>query len=87
MRTKDVMKKFDLCRQYDVFEVWLKECGFSIDDLPLSAKTETGEDVIVEATRDDDGKIVWKISTMQKNDWIRVNYYYDDGLVEELYEH
>ena len=85
--TREVTKMFDLGRQYDVFEPWLKENGFSIEDLPLTAKTELGEDVIVEAWRDDDGKLVWKISTLQKNRWYRVNVYYDDGTVEELYEH
>jgi hypothetical protein len=83
--TREIKRRFDLCRQYDVFEPWLFECGFSWEDLPLTAKTETGEDVIVDAFSQDD-KIVWQISTLQGNGWIRVNLYYEDGTVEELYE-
>ena len=85
--TKEITKMFDLGRQYDVYAPWLKANGYTTEDLPLHAKTEHGEDVIVEATHDENGKIVWKITTVQKNRWYRINYYYDDGTVEELYEH
>lgn len=84
--TIDVRKKFDLYRQYDVYEPWLKENGFTLNDLPLSAKTDCGEDVIIEAERDDDGNIIWKISTFQDNGWLRINRYHNDGTVEESYE-
>ena len=84
--TKDVAKKFDLCRQYDVYGPWLKENGFKLEDLPLTTTTETGEDVIIMAQLDNDGEIVWKISTLQDNGWIRINYYHKDGTVEEMFE-
>lgn len=82
--TTKVKRMFDLCRQYDVYEPWLKENGFTLQDLPLTAKTEDGEDVIVEAL-EQDGEVVWKITTVQSNNWLRTNYYYEDGTVEELY--
>ena len=89
--TKEVKRMFDLCRQYDVYEPWLKDNGFSLEDLPLVAENETGERVIIEAERDENGNPIWKISTLQEgnkyHNWIRVNYYYEDGTVEELYEH
>ena len=83
--TENIKRKFDLCRQYDVFEPWLKECGYSWNDLPLTAKTESGEDVIVDAFTQDE-KIVWHIATLQDNGWIRINLYYEDGTVEELFD-
>lgn len=83
--TTEITRLFDLGRQYDVFEPWLKENGRSIEDLPLSAETEDGEYVIVEAF-EQDGDIVWHISTVQSNNWVRINNYYRDGTVEEYYE-
>ena len=85
--TKEVKKMFDLCRQYDVFEPWLKENGYTIEDLPLAAKNEDGESVIIESGGTDErGKVIWRISTLQSNRWMRVNYYYYDGYIEETYE-
>ena len=85
--TTDVKKKFDLHHQYDVFLPWLHENGVSMRDLPVTAQTETGETVIVEVNgRDDDGHWIWRISTLQENGWIRVNNYYYDGTVDEMFE-
>ena len=83
--TTDVLKLYDLNRQYDVYEPWLKENGFSLKDLPLAAVTADGENCLVDVCNDD-GEIVWKISTFQKNGWTRINYYYRDGSTEEMYE-
>lgn len=52
----------------------------------MAAKTEFGENMIVDARYDDDGEVVWKISTMQDNDWLRINRYDKNGTVEEAYE-
>lgn len=46
-----------------------------------STTNEEGENLIVEVT----GEYV-KLTTMQSNNWARVNYYYKDGTIEELYE-
>ena len=82
--TKEIKQELKLSGQYRVFERWLKANGYSTEDLPLAAETEDGEDVIVEAEHDEDG-LVWKISTLQKNGWMRINYYYKDGTIEETY--
>lgn len=83
--TKEVAKKFDLYNQYAVYQPWLEENGFTLQDLPLSAKTECGEDVIVDAYYEED-ELIWKISTVQSNGWLRINCYHPDGTVEEMYE-
>lgn len=82
--TTEVKKLYDLCGQYAVFEPWLKENGYTLKDLPLTAQTEDGEDVIVEAYTQD-GEIVWMISTMQNNGWMCIKRYYIDGTVEESF--
>ena len=84
--TTNVAKKFDLHGQYHVFQPWLEENGFSLEDLPLTAKTEDGETVIVEAYYNEEKELIWKISTCQDNGWIRVNHYHPDGTVEESFE-
>ena len=83
--TLEVKKMYDLGRQYDVIGPWLKENGCTINDLPLSAKNDSGEDVIVEAQIDENGDPIWKITTIQKNEWSRINFYHRDGTVEEMY--
>lgn len=84
--TTEIKKMYDLGFQYDVFEPWLKANGFELENLPLTAETEDGENVIVEAYRDENGELVWKISTLQDNGWMRINIYYSDHTVEELYK-
>lgn len=42
---------------------------------------ELEEDIVVDVS-----KKALKISTIQKNGWIRVNIYYKDGTTEEYYE-
>ena len=76
---------YDLARQYDVFEPWLNENGITKEDLPVTAKTDFGTTVIVDAEECLDGT-VWKITTPQGNGWNRIHYYHKDGTVEELYE-
>ena len=84
--TTQVAKKFDLHRQYDVFGKWLEENGFTLEDLPLTATTETRESVMIWAYTHPEEGLVWQISTLQENGVIRINHYYKDGTVEELYE-
>lgn len=83
--TKEVAKKFDLYGQYAVYQPWLEENGFTLEDLPLTAKTECNEDVIVDAYYEGD-ELIWKITTIQSNGWLRTNYYHSDGTVEETFE-
>lgn len=46
----------------------------------LFGKNSNGENVIV--NRGDDCVYT---ETFQSNDWVRTNYYYEDGTVEELF--
>lgn len=86
MNTNEVAKKYDLCGQYNVYMPWLEENGFTLQDLPLTAKTDCGEDVIVDAYYNDEKELIWKISTVQDNGWIKILHYHPDGTVEETYE-
>ena len=88
MDTNEVIKKYDLAFQYGVFEPWLKENGFTIEDLPLTATTELGEEVVIECEWNEDlHERVWKTSVLQQNGWLRVKRYYADHTIEETYEH
>lgn len=85
--TNEIKKKYGLCVQYSIYEPWLKENGFNIENLPLAAKTEDGEDVIIEnGGFDDDGNIIWRISTFQTNGWTAIREYYKDGTITETFE-
>lgn len=54
--------------------------------LPLSGENENGESVIIEAGETEDGHRYFALSTIQDNDWVRVNEYYDDETITETYE-
>ena len=54
--------------------------------LPVGGTNVDGEDVIIEKGKRD-GQNFFKVGTLQNNGWIRVNYYWEDGTREELYEH
>lgn len=85
--TNEVKKMYDLCRQYDVFKPWLTENGYAIEDLPLAAENEDGEAVILQiAGTDERGDPIFEMTTAQSNGWLRINYYYRDGTVEETYK-
>lgn len=47
---------------------------------PLAAINEDGEDVIIER-----GVDFYRLTTMQKNNWLRINTYYADGTADETY--
>jgi len=59
--------------------------GFSDKDLPLTYTNENDEYVILERSKQGDEE-VYILKTAQKNDWIRVNVYYQNGTAEEYYE-
>lgn len=49
--------------------------------LPLNGKNENGEMVIVEGNAS-----CYRLTTVQKNDWLRINEYYPDGTTTETFE-
>lgn len=84
--TTEVRKKYDLGSQYSVIEPWLKENGKSVEDLPLTAKTDDGQDVIVEfGGLDEDGNNIYQLTYLQDNGWARINRLYADFTVEESF--
>ena len=52
-------------------------------ELPLCGTNDDGEAVVIEWSNDYNA---YKVATLQHNGWVRVNYYYEDGTVEEIYE-
>lgn len=53
--------------------------------LPLVAENEFNERVIIE--KRNNGELeYYKVSTLQSNNWVRVNCYYKDGSTDETYK-
>jgi hypothetical protein len=72
---------------YREIKAKLVEKGFGVHDLPLVGKNEDGETLIISVVKDiETGSDAFKVETAQDNGWMRVNIYYKDGTVEELYE-
>lgn len=57
---------------------------FNLEDFPIAGKNENGENVMIEHYDGDDP--YFKVTTFQNNNWVRINYYYEDGSTEEIYE-
>jgi hypothetical protein len=55
------------------------------ENIPTFDINDDGENVIIEAGKNEMGKY-YKLTTVQHNGWCRVNYYYEDGCMEETYE-
>lgn len=53
--------------------------------LPLVGTNENGENVIIEE-RFEDETHAYVLTTLQRNDWRRINTYYSDGTSDETYE-
>ena len=53
--------------------------------LPLNGTNEDGENFIIQVGVNEHD-IYFKVLTAQSNGWCRVNYYYEDGCMEEIYE-
>lgn len=49
--------------------------------LPLVGKNEEGETVMAEVLHQ-----FLKMTTYQSNGWIRINYFYPDGTIEEMFD-
>lgn len=50
-------------------------------DTPFTAVNNFGEDVIIER-----GEDFFCVTTVQSNDWLRINEYYKDGTITETYQ-
>lgn len=58
-----------------------------IDKLPLVGENQYGEAVIITASLNDDNTIECvEKQTLQDNGWTRINCYWADGTIEELYD-
>ena len=64
-----------------------KEIAKAVDgrDLPLAGVNEDGERIVIGAGHTDDGVQYYWITTYQKNGWVRITNYYEDGTTEETY--
>ena len=51
---------------------------------PLSAENENHEMVVIERGRDDEGEYI-VTTTIQHNNWCRINTYYESGTTTETY--
>ena len=67
------------------YESIKKQIAESGEELPISAKNENGELVIIEE-RISDGIPFYRLTTVQNNNWCRINCYYADGTINETYE-
>ena len=61
--------------------------------LPFAGKNESGENVIIDRGCDRWSyrgeaweKNFFKLTTAQSNGWVRINFVYDDGSTDELYQ-
>ena len=63
----------------------IKDC-VDIYSTPCTAQNQDGETVIIEKFRDENDKYFFRTTTIQKNNWMRINEYYADGTVTETYE-
>ena len=52
---------------------------------PIHAENDDGETVIIGRTKPGDNAF-FKVTTYQKNGWTRINYIFQDGTCEELFE-
>lgn len=64
---------------YDYLDL-TKEC----ENFPVVGTNEYGENVMIE--RYDGDEPYFKVTTFQSNEWIRINYFYKSGNVDEIYE-
>jgi hypothetical protein len=53
---------------------------------PLAAENQDGEVVIIEAGRNKSGDRFFRLTTAQDNGWTRINYIWEDGTIEELFQ-
>ena len=68
---------------YESIKNQIAESG---EELPISAKNENGELVIIEERFSEEGNPYYNLTTVQNNNWCRINCYYADGTIDETYE-
>lgn len=56
------------------------------EKMPIFATNENGENVIIEQGRTADDIHYFQLTTIQENDWCRINCYYADGTIDETYD-
>ena len=54
--------------------------------LPVTGINEDGETVIIEQGWDSGGEHFYRLTTVQENNWLRINEYYADGTVTETFK-
>lgn len=64
---------------YDYLDLTKDIYGF-----PVAGTNEYGENVMIEHYDGDEP--YFKVTTFQSNEWIRINYFYKGGNVDEIYE-
>ena len=70
-------------RTYEYIDEILQEFGCA---LPVSGTNEDGEAVIIEQGWTEDNEHFYRLTTVQKNNWLRINEYYADGTVTETFK-
>ncbi len=57
-------------------------------EMPISATNEDEEDVIIEGGREPENNNLrfYQLTTVQKNGWLRINVYWEDGTTEEWFD-
>lgn len=53
---------------------------------PLTAENENGETIIIEKDKTETNEPYFVLTTIQENNWCRINEYYEDGTVTETFE-
>ena len=77
-------QKDEVCEETTMDYKYLRELTAG-RTLPLSATNADGENVIIEEGREE-GVHYYRLETIQKNNWSRINHYYEDGTSTETYE-
>lgn len=75
-----------MSKETNGLRAWLDLFEIDIDDLPAVGVNSDDETILIELVNMD-GEQVIKWTTCQSNGWERINYYWSDGTVEELYKH
>lgn len=58
---------------------------YDLSDFPIVGTNENSENIIIYIGKNENGKY-FEVHTFQKNNWIRVNRYYNDGTTEEWFD-
>lgn len=63
----------------------IEQTVIGINSFPCTGTDKDGNEVIIEAGSDDNGRF-YRLTTVQTNDWLRINTYYQDGTITETYK-